>query len=367
VPGDDATGSFGPVIAPRSVGGNPRSLADLEELFTVYLFASDPTRPEVELAQYKAARLLFDAWWRAVYLAAHGNVRMVASKWSVKSIERRYGAGMRVVCAIRSPIPDQTYEIVTDAVASITYSPSFSAIPSVSHPGQAGSILMMLRSDIGLTTDGSTISRWSAAFGARVFSQLVPSFCPGYSADSGGVLNGRPSMQAGSGEYLQSEDDSDTWSFLHDGSEWTIVVPLNHYSPAHGNEDMLWTFDGDPTNVGIRLYMDNDHHVRVNVGNGSGTLLLDFDSLVETEHGADRWFALRRYADGSMRFDCSGGGSAYASDTGAASGAAPLHAARLSGEHSYIPEVLIYDGAIADAYLSALVSGYEAPFFGVEP
>ncbi len=112
VPGDESD-SLGEVGAARDPGRNPRSLATLSEFFTVDIEAVDPTDSEDERDQYQAARLLFDAWWRAVYFAARGTVTLVSASWIDVKRERRYGAGIRVVCALEAMIPDTEYEVAS--------------------------------------------------------------------------------------------------------------------------------------------------------------------------------------------------------------------------------------------------------------
>jgi hypothetical protein len=112
VPGDD--GDLGRITGARSPGGvgaGARPLATLRELFTVYIEAQDATAAENERTQYQAARELFDAWWRAVYFAAHGTVSIESVRWSDAKLERRYGASLRVVCAIDAMIPDAPYTL----------------------------------------------------------------------------------------------------------------------------------------------------------------------------------------------------------------------------------------------------------------
>ena len=53
---------------------------------------------ENERAQYQICRDLFDAWYRAVYLSAHGNVAIESVGWVTEKKERRYGATIRAVC-----------------------------------------------------------------------------------------------------------------------------------------------------------------------------------------------------------------------------------------------------------------------------
>src|SRR5690606_5258632 len=80
VPGD-ATGALGMLAAPKYPGRNPRPLATLNELFTVYIWGWDASKEADELAQYTAARLLYDAWYRAMYHVAHGVFQVVSQAW----------------------------------------------------------------------------------------------------------------------------------------------------------------------------------------------------------------------------------------------------------------------------------------------
>lgn len=118
IPGDPG-GALGPLSAARGPGGSPRSLATLLELFTVEITAHEPASPEVELSQYQAVRELYDAWYRAVYLEAHGTVAVLSQSWMNLRKERRYGAGLRVVCQIQSVVPDSALEVVTVENAAI--------------------------------------------------------------------------------------------------------------------------------------------------------------------------------------------------------------------------------------------------------
>lgn len=116
VPGDPsgALGELGPAAQP---GRNPRSLATLGELFTCLISASDQTAPESELAQYKAARFLFDAWWRAVHKSMPGRVRLVALAWVIDAKERRFGATIRAVCAVEAMVPDVAFKTMPTSAA----------------------------------------------------------------------------------------------------------------------------------------------------------------------------------------------------------------------------------------------------------
>lgn len=121
VPGDQSgnAGQDGPA---RNPGRNPRPLGTLNELFTVIISSSDPTDPENELKQYKATRLLRDAWHRAVYLAARGTFAIQSETWIIDKNERRFGTALRVVVAIQSMIPDEPIEtapVDTSAVINV--------------------------------------------------------------------------------------------------------------------------------------------------------------------------------------------------------------------------------------------------------
>jgi hypothetical protein len=107
VPGDPS-GKMGELAPARQPGRDPRPIATLRELFTLYLDAVDTDDVENETLQYRAVRLLFDAWLRAMYLAAHGNFQIRSVDWlSDGTLERRYGATARVVVAVDSMVPDE--------------------------------------------------------------------------------------------------------------------------------------------------------------------------------------------------------------------------------------------------------------------
>lgn len=104
-PGDDSDG-LGDVAPPKYTGQQARQMATLLELCTVEIFAFDPTARTNERAQYQAARELFDAWIRAVDLAAHGTYLIKSSKWVGGDRTRRAGASIRVVFSVQAPIVD---------------------------------------------------------------------------------------------------------------------------------------------------------------------------------------------------------------------------------------------------------------------
>jgi len=106
-PGDD--GLLGELAPARGPGGNPRSLYTLNEACAVYLEAVDETdaaTAENERAQYIAARLLLDAFLRALYITSHGRVSLSDPRWVDKDNVRRYGATIRIVFALGAQVPD---------------------------------------------------------------------------------------------------------------------------------------------------------------------------------------------------------------------------------------------------------------------
>lgn len=108
VPGDPRfnVGADGPA---RNPGRNPRPIGTLHELFQCVISANDPSAPEDERAQYKATRLLYDAWRRAVYLAARGTFTIESQEWLGDKTQRRFGTAIRVVCSIEAMIPDEPF------------------------------------------------------------------------------------------------------------------------------------------------------------------------------------------------------------------------------------------------------------------
>lgn len=106
VPGDYPNGDLGSVAAAKYPGRNPRPLATLMESFYVEIQTVDPTDKEDERKQYTATRALYDAWYRACYLAAHGTFKVVKDNWINARKERRHGSAIRALCTIEAMIPD---------------------------------------------------------------------------------------------------------------------------------------------------------------------------------------------------------------------------------------------------------------------
>lgn len=106
----DGSGSLGDLGAARYPGGLPaRPLAMLLESFTCLIVGADPQAPNDDRAQYHQTRLNYDAWLRAVYLAAVGTFTIKSQAWDVTRKEGRMGAAIKVVGTIQAVIPDEAY------------------------------------------------------------------------------------------------------------------------------------------------------------------------------------------------------------------------------------------------------------------
>jgi hypothetical protein len=117
VPGDPS-GTVGTTTGAREPGRNPRPLATLNELFTVYVASADATDPENELKQYKATRVLRDVWYRALYKRAHGTFTIRSETWITDRKERRYGAALRIVLELQAMVPDVVQALAPVDVAA---------------------------------------------------------------------------------------------------------------------------------------------------------------------------------------------------------------------------------------------------------
>jgi hypothetical protein len=106
VPGDDSGWSLGSLGAPESPHVSlARPLARLDEVFTAYLEAEDVSAPDDELAQYTAARALYDAWYRAVWHARIPHT-ILTQRWVVDRTVRYAGAALRVTGTVSAVVPD---------------------------------------------------------------------------------------------------------------------------------------------------------------------------------------------------------------------------------------------------------------------
>jgi hypothetical protein len=111
VPGDEK-GDAGKLAPPVHSEGD-RALATFVEQFQVYCWAVDQTDPS-ELAQYRAARNLYDLWFRALWHAAAtvgtlGRFAVVSHTWETNKKVRAHGACLRVLCTVQAKVSDTPY------------------------------------------------------------------------------------------------------------------------------------------------------------------------------------------------------------------------------------------------------------------
>jgi len=138
VPGDPS-GAVGSVGAARFPGRNPRPLATLGELFTVVVEGYDATDARNERAQYQIVRELWDAYYRALYLSAHGTFEVLSMKWDVSKNTVQRGAMLVATIAIQAMIPDAPLEVApTDTRAVVV--PSLDAVNDGSGTSDASAV-----------------------------------------------------------------------------------------------------------------------------------------------------------------------------------------------------------------------------------
>lgn len=104
-PGDE-NGRLGELLPPRDVGGNPRQIAQLDELFTIRISAFDVDDPENELAQYREARRVYDLLFSAIHASAFGTFTYLDSSWDLSKNERRHGEMVIITASVQAPIFD---------------------------------------------------------------------------------------------------------------------------------------------------------------------------------------------------------------------------------------------------------------------
>jgi hypothetical protein len=119
-------GRFGAHEVARKPGRDPRPLATRLEYFTFFIWAYDESDPTNERVQWRAARLLYDAFDRAVYLVTHadgdtgpGPVSWISEDWNLEKVERGFGAEIIVSGSIEAMVPDEKFTMVTGVTAAI--------------------------------------------------------------------------------------------------------------------------------------------------------------------------------------------------------------------------------------------------------
>lgn len=114
VPGD-ASGKSAIVEPPKFPGRNPRPLWTVVEAVTFEVYGFDASDPENELKQYKAVIAVRDALLRAIYLKAHGTVKVQDLTWiKPERMQRRHGAALKILATIENMVPDAAMPIAGD-------------------------------------------------------------------------------------------------------------------------------------------------------------------------------------------------------------------------------------------------------------
>ncbi len=118
-PGDDS-GKVGSSEPAKLPGRNPKSVATMAELVTLYLWAHDPVE-KTDLGQWRACRRLHDVVMPIVIRTFTTRQKEISKTWVRPDLERRFGAEMRVVLAVEAMIPDNVRPQVTGG----TVTPAF--------------------------------------------------------------------------------------------------------------------------------------------------------------------------------------------------------------------------------------------------
>jgi len=108
VPGDPS-GNVGEDLPARFVGKpHVKNLADLGEVFTIYVKGHDTLAPTSERAQYTLVMALYKTLRAALYRCAHGEILVTGLEWNLDKKNLRLGCQIIVTCVLRSPVPDDT-------------------------------------------------------------------------------------------------------------------------------------------------------------------------------------------------------------------------------------------------------------------
>lgn len=101
----DVTGKVGDLVGAKLPGRNPPPLATMPELATLFLWAQDPD-DDTELGQWRATRRLHDLVMPIVIRNFRGRWKQLSKEWVKPTLERRFGAELRIVISVESMIPD---------------------------------------------------------------------------------------------------------------------------------------------------------------------------------------------------------------------------------------------------------------------
>jgi hypothetical protein len=116
----DPTGKIGSTDGADSPGRNPRPIATLHEIATLYLWARDATDAS-DLAQWRAARRLHDVVFPIIHRNFKGRWKELSKAWLRPELERRFGAELQIVIAVEAMIPDSVIPQATGG----TIAPAF--------------------------------------------------------------------------------------------------------------------------------------------------------------------------------------------------------------------------------------------------
>lgn len=121
VAGDDSGWSLGTLGPPESpYVAIARPLAALDEIFTAYVEAEAASEPENEEKQYIAARELYDAFYRAVFLARIPHT-ILSQRWVVDRTARYAGAALRITGTVSAIVADTPSAVApVDTAATLT-------------------------------------------------------------------------------------------------------------------------------------------------------------------------------------------------------------------------------------------------------
>lgn len=113
VPGDEKgnLGDYGPAKRPRGLLGSatPRTLCTWNEQFRIFIWAFDPSEPENERAQYRAARFLHDQIVRAALLSpriSQADLDISKPTLVLGPLERKFGCEIVLLLTLRAKLPD---------------------------------------------------------------------------------------------------------------------------------------------------------------------------------------------------------------------------------------------------------------------
>lgn len=133
-------------------------------------------------------------------------------------------------------------------------------------PSHIHGLVLWLRSDLGITLNGSDVSAWADQSEAdRDVTQGTTNQQPTYSAADGN-WNGKPSLDFDDvDDLLQSDDAASVWTKLHDGTGSTIVAV---FRPTAAGSMLSTSSTINPLGVEMDWNHNAADSVYFGVGNG---------------------------------------------------------------------------------------------------